>query len=909
MTREDLRVAVFRTAVRAYPRWIRQEYGPEMVRTFRDGLRDHAEEGWRYTVRAAWDAARGGLGERLREGPGPRERRATGGVGTMMEESWSDLRLAGRTLSRTPAFTVAAVAVLALGIGANTAIFSAVKTVLLAPAPFSDPEQIVFTDLSDSSTVEPGPPRPMAWSYPKYQMLARAEGRLVDPLAAFARRNLTLTGAGDPVLLNVEVVTPDYLDVLRIVPVHGRDFTETDDAPGAGHTVLLAHDLWTERLGGDPGVIGRTVMLEGRPVTVIGVAPPGFRGLTGSASAWVPVHTAADLTVPFLVSGAEAHWLRAIGRLPAEIPMQRLQERLREVGRAVVDAYPGDDPTRTSVVTADRMEEVRISDLARRGLTLLMLASGLLLVTACANLAGLLTARAASRDREVSVRRALGASRWRVARTFLAESLVLGLLGGAAALGVAWLGVRGLAAIWPYQFLQGTWNVGFTRPEAMTVDPTVLSYALGLAMVSALAFGLAPALAQTQREPGTALGGRSPTDGRTAGRLRRGLVALEVALALVLVVGAGLLARSLGELQRVDRGFEPGNLLTFSAVPSRSSPLSEDFAGFNDRSLERLVALPEVESAAVGCALPLAGHCWIGGVRTAGSRSWPVGDRPSVGINPVSDAFFGTLGIPILRGRGFTSEDGPDSPPVIILSQSAAELLFPDEDPLGQTMEVSASITPEGGPGARVVGIVGDALFDDPAAGSMPEAYLAHRQESGSDSYVLRTGGDPLAALPAVRAALAELAPDLPLYGIQTLDDLEAAATGDTRMLGGLLTAFALLALLLAATGVWAVVAYGVSRRTRELGLRMALGARAGEVVRLVVREDLSTIAAGLALGLPAAWLATRFLDSLLFEVSPADPAAFVGGTALLLLAGVAAAWLPARRATRLEPVEALRSE
>ncbi len=909
MIRERLRVAVFRLAVRAYPRWIRVEYGPEMVRTFRDGLADRTEEGWRYTARAAWDASRGGLRERLRERPGAQRRSVMGGVGTMMGESWSDLRLAVRTLGRTPAFTLAAVVVLALGIGANTAIFSAVKTVLLAPAPFPDPGELVFTDLSDSSTVEAGPPRPTSWSYPKYRILAEAEGRLVDPLAGFARRNLTLTGAGDAVLLNVEVVTPDYLDVLRIVPVHGRDFSEADDAPGAAHTVLLAHDLWVERFGADPGAVGRTIMLEGRPVTVIGIAPPGFRGLTGSASAWVPVHTTADLTVRFLVTGAEAHWLRAIGRLPAEIPMQRLQERMREVGRTVVAAYPGEDPTRTSVVTADRMEEVRISDVARRGLTLLMLASGLLLVTACANLAGLLTARAASRDREISVRRALGASRWRVARTFLAESLVLGLLGGGAAVGVAWLGVRGLAAIWPYQFLYGTWNVGFTRPEAMTVDPVVLAYALGLAMLSGLAFGLAPALAQSRKDPASALGGRSPSDGRAAGRVRRGLVVLEVALALVLVVGAGLLARSLGELQRVDRGFEPGELLTFSAVPSRSSSLAEDFAGFNDRALDRLEALPEVEAAAVGCALPLGGHCWIGGVRVAGSRSWPVGDRPSVGINPVSDAFFETLGIPVLRGRGFTSEDGPGTPPVIVLSQSAADLLFPGEDPLGQAMEVSASVTPEGKPGARVVGIVGDVLFDDPAKGSMPEAYLAHRQENGSDSYVLRTRGDPLAALPAVRAAMGELAPELPLYGVQTLDDLETAATGDTRMLGGLVAAFALLALLLAATGVWAVVAYGVSRRTRELGLRMAMGARAGEVVRLVVREDLGTIVIGLAVGLPAAWLATRFLDSLLFEVSPADPLAFAGGTALLLLAGLAAAWLPARRATRLEPVEALRTE
>lgn len=912
--KRELQVALFRVAVGLHPSWIRERYGDEMVQAFSEALADRPAGGWAFTLRAVIDAARSGVRERWGGPPSRRDQPSTGrtgaGLAGAMEDATSDVRLAARTLARTPGFSLAAILVLALGIGANTAIFSAVKAVLLTPAPFPAPEELVFLDLSDSSTVEAGPPRAAAWSYPKYRLLEDAESRVADPVAGFARRNLTLTGAGDAVLLNVEVVTPDYLEVLGIPPIQGRDFEDGDDDAEAPHTVLLAHSLWTERFGSDPSAVGRTVTLEGRPVEVVGITPPGFRGLTGSAQAWVPVHTASDLLSPIMVRGAEAHWMRAVARLPAGASMERLQERMREVGRGIVEVYPGEDPTVVSVVTASRLEDVRISPLARRALTLLMLASGLLLVAACANLAGLLAARATSRQREVSVRRALGASRGRIARTFLAESLVLSLAGGAVAVAVAVLGVKGLASVWPYRFVYGTWNVGFNRPEAMSVDGGVLAYTLAVAALCGLAFGLVPALQQGRGAPGAALGGRSPSDARDAGRLRRGLVALEVAVALVLVVGAGLLTRSMQELQGVERGFESGQLLTFSAVLPRSGVLAEDPAAFEQEAVRRLAALGEVESAGVGCALPLGGHCWIGAVRRAGDRSWPIGDRPPVGLNPVGDAFFGTLGIPVLRGRGFTSEDQAGGPPVVVLSESAAEVLFPGENALGQTVELSASLTPEDGPGAQVVGVVGDVLYDDPAQGPMPEAYLSHRQEGGAaGGYVVRTRGDALAALPAIREALAEVGPDVPLYGIQTLDDLEAAATGDTRLLGGLLGAFAVLALLLASTGVWAVVSYGVSRRTKELGLRMALGAPRSEVVRLVVRDDVKTLLVGLVVGLPAAWMTTRLLDTLLFEVSPSDPWAFSVGAVLLLVAGTAAALVPARRATRLEPLDALRSE
>jgi predicted permease len=586
------------------------------------------------------------------------------------------------------------------------------------------------------------------------------------------------------------------------------------------------------------------------------------------------------------------------------------------IGEGAEAAFPDGDPTVVRSGGARSLEEARTNPQARRSLLVLAVAAVLLLLVACTNLAGLFLARAGGRSRETAVRIALGASRWRVARGVLAESFLLAAAGGALALLVARAGVDLLAAAWPERFLYGGWNLRFADPATIELDRGALAFAAGLALLTGLASGLVPALAAARRDPGRDLRqgaagalGSPVRGGRRRFGLRGGLVAAEVAVTLVLVVGAGLLFRSLAELQAVDRGIEAEGLLVFEYSLPRTSRWAEDPVAFHQEYLERLRALPGVASASLGCAAPLGGHCMITLVREAGGTLYPEGSRPEIGVDFVDPAYFETLGVPLLGGRGFGPQDRPGSPPVVVLNETAARRLFPGGEALGRRIAMGVGLTPEGSEGAEVVGIVGDVLYDTPEKGVMAEAYLSVHQEEGGSTVFLRAEGEPLALLAPARAILSQLDPDVPLSGARTLGDLEARATADTRVLGGLLAVFAGLALLLAATGVWAVVAHTVAGRTRELGLRMALGAVPGSVVALVVRQGVGPAVSGVALGAALAWAGGRALQGLLFEVSPTDPATIAGAALFLLAVAAVAAWLPGRRASRIDPMAALRAE
>lgn len=741
-------------------------------------------------------------------------------------EWWTDLRIAARTLRKAPGFVVASVLVLALGIGANAAVFSAIRATLLSRPPFPNADRLVFLDLTDSSSARPGRPRAFPWSYPKYHVLEGIEDVPLEVSAAYAGRSITLTGDGAAAYVDGEFVSPHYLNVLGLEPSLGRDFRAADDASGAGLVVMLGYGLWRERFGADPSVVGRSVVLNGRSVTVVGVGPTGFEGLTGHARLWVPVQTGAVLLhAHFLFDGAQAHWLRVVARMRPGLTVEALDRRMRSVGRTVEETYPDSDPTVTRAAAAESMTDARVNDQARRALAVLGVAALLLLLVACANLAGLMAARAGDRAQEAAVRVALGAGRWRVARGFLAEAVLLALLGGALAAAVASYGVQGLAALWPHRFLDGSWNVRSAPVGSVGVDGTVLAFAGGVAVLVGLLFGAAPALSVGQADPARRLrGGATPSGSTRRPGLRSILAAGEIALALVLLVGAGLLLRSLGALEHVDRGYRPGNLVAFEYSIPRGSPLAADESAFTERLLQRLSALPDVQSAALACEPPVSGvHCMITNVRRAGSHRWSEGSRPAIGVHYVSDGYFGTLGVPVLSGRTFDSEDQADSRPVVVLSESAVRTLFPDGDALGKPVAMGTSLTADEGQAAEVVGIVGDVLYDRPELGVMPEAYISHRQEGGSNTIILRTRGAPLAAVPGARATLARMAPDVPLFRVRTMRDIEDAASADTRVLGILVATFAALALLLACTGVWSVVAFAVARRTREIGLRVAL--------------------------------------------------------------------------------------
>lgn len=905
---------LFRLALLCQPRWVRDAYGGEMEMAFAEGLRGRRGLGARlsFAARGLADVVASGLRERRRGEPLPDGRSIRGrGDGMMNGEGWTDLRVALRSLRRAPGFTLAAVLMLALGIGANTALFSAIRDALLTAPPFPEPDRIALLDLTDSSSVNPAPATSIPWSYPKYGALAAATDLPLVAVGAYAVRNLTLTGAGDATVLPVEVATPGYFDVLGVSVDLGRGFSADDDREGATPVALMSNELWTSRFGAAADLVGRDVMLNGQPVTIVGILPTGFRGLTGVAQLWVTPHGGAQLITPILVRAAQAHWMQAVGRMSPEATLESLRDRMRAVGQAAEAVAPDSDPTAVRGGSARGLMEVRVGERARRSLMVLSLASALLLVVACANLAGLLIARATARRRESAVRAALGAGRWRVARGLLAESSLLALMGGAASILVAWMASNWLATAWPTRSLSDAWNVDVVSVGGGRIDLGALAFAGGLSVVVGLVLGVAPALRSGRTRPGAHLREGPVGDARgSSGGLRGALVAGEIALALVLIVGAGLLLRSMQELQAVDRGYRPGNLLTFNVQAPRGSAWADDLAGFHELVQERLAGLPSIEAVGMGCVAPVSGHCMITGVRRAGERTWPEGSRAPVGVHYVSDAYFSTLDVPVRRGRTFDSRDQRGSTPVVVLSERAARELFPDGDALGQPMAMGVSLTPSDSEAtAEVVGVVADVLYNRPDEGPMAEIYISHRQEDSYGAFVLRTRADPLTVIPAVRAAVREIEPDAPLVSMRTLADVEANAMSDTRLLGFLLAAFAGLALLLACTGVWAAVAFTVSRRTREFGLRLALGARPGQVVASVVRRGLVTAGLGVALGLAAAWYGSRILETLLFEVGVGDPFAFGGGALALLAVATLAAWLPARRATRVDPVESLRAE
>ncbi|QSQ25964.1 ABC transporter permease [Pyxidicoccus parkwayensis] len=810
-----------------------------------------------------------------------------------MDTLAQDLRLAVRRLRRGPTFTLVALATLALGIGANVSIFSVVHAVLLRPLPMHDDARLVR--LYSLRTQGPGP------TSPPDLLDLREQTHAFDGLVGVANAAMTLGADGpetSPQKVQAGLVSPEFFRVLGVsVPV-GRALQVGDDAPGAPKVAVLSYALWQRRFGGDPSVLGRSFSFGGpEPWTVVGVAAPGF-DFPSHAEVWFPLLWDDSMRN---AQARGAHWLELYGRLAPGVSLEQARADASEVARRLAEQYPATNSGKG--VSVQPLRDVLVGNV-RPSLLLLLGAVGLVLLIACANLTHLLLARAASREGELSVRLALGASRGRLARELLIESAVLSVLGGGAGL---------LAAMWALDAMAVLGPRDIPRIEEVSLDGTVLAFTAGLSVLTTFLFGLVPALHASRADPGRGLRAMSSGSGGSAHRhrTRSTLIVVETSLAVLLLVSAGLLLRSFLHQQHADLGFRPEGVLTVKLdLPPRHYRFgSAEPAAFYERLLERVRAMPGVQSAGLVSGLPMDGVKWTIPMRDP-VRPVPQGTEPwQTRVRMLTPGALETLGAKVMRGRGLVSTDVGDSGRVVLINAEAARRFWPGEDPIGHTVETDMGWG-NGTFGGRVVGVVEDLAIDGPAAPAAPELFVPYDQARSTEmTLLLRTSGEPLTLLPSVRAEVRALDPALALGRARTLSSVTDGVVAPLRFYLLLVGLFAGAALMLAAVGLYGVVTYAVLQRTRELGIRMALGAREQQVMRMVLGHYLRLTAVGLVLGLALAMGVSRALTHLLSGVLPTDPLTY--GVVVVVLGGVAflATLLPARRASRVSPAIALRGE
>ncbi|HET7220954.1 MAG TPA: ABC transporter permease [Vicinamibacterales bacterium] len=819
-----------------------------------------------------------------------------------------DLSYAWRGLRRQPGFTFVAVITLALGIGANVAIFSLVNAVVLKPLPFADPDRLMAVHLVRPDADSPGISGQIVWSYPKYEVFRESQ-RVFESTTLFMPDEWNITGSDAPERVNGEWIEAAYLATLGISPQIGRSFAASETkTPASAPIVMLGHGFWMRRFGGDSTAIGQTLGLNGTPHTIVGVLPPSFHGLSGRTDIWVPLmtKTAGDLGEAY----NHSYWL--VARRRADVSVDQARAAVQLLGAQVNERYaPGGMNAGRPAwgATAVPLDDERVDPIVRRSLLLMLAAVAAVLLIVCLNLANLMMVRGLGRQREVAIRHALGASRVRIVRLMMTESLLLAAAGAAAGVAVAVGLVTAGASLLPdLSTLLQRQTGGLTRVGLATlgVDINTLLFTIAMTMTTAVLFGLAPAWRTARRDLTAAMRDGGATSHPSAGlSFRNMLIVGEVALALLLLAAGGLMLKSVSRLQAADLGFNPASLLTVGLTMPGEQYDAARATQLLTSLVDRLGASGQIGAVAYGSCAPLSGGCNGTTVKFPNRPAPPGTPSQPVGVIWVSPSYFDTLGVSIVRGRAFTDRDRVGQPKVVVVNESAARVLWKGQDPIGQRISLG-----QGGfqDGAEVVGIVRDVRYGAIERTVAPDVYIPLFQSTRRGGVIFVRGRvSPEASVAAIRAEVHALDPDLPLTNIKMMDDRFGDATWRTRMSAWLLGAFSTLALMLAAVGIYGVVSQTVAQRSRELGVRVALGASGADIVRLVLSRVCLSAIAGIALGVAVAVPLLRGLTALLYEVRPGDPIVLSSLAIMMLLVAVAAAYVPARRASRADPLAALR--
>jgi putative ABC transport system permease protein len=806
--------------------------------------------------------------------------RTTRGGLSVLANILRDVRYAIRQLARTPGFTIVAVLTLALGIGASSAIFSVVNGVLLRPLAYPNPDGLVRVHelLQKFGRFSVAPATFLDW---------RQQNTVFEHIAAFNATGATLVGSTGAERVAGGLVSWDMFDLLQVAPALGRTFRPEEDAPGRDSVVVLSHRMWQQRFGGDAGILGRSVTLSGMPVTVIGVMPASLAFMP-EAEFWRPLALAANPT-------RGGHFLAVIARLKPGITVEQAGAEMKTISERLAVQYPQFSANESAEVIG--LQENIVAGVRPALLTLLSAVAVVILI-ACANVANLLLVRASVRGKELAIRTALGAGRGRLVLQMLSESIVLALAGGGVGLLLAYLAIR------PIQTLSAG---SIPRVADISIDGSVLAFALGVSLATGILFGLAPAWQASRNTIGSVLkeGGRSSTG--AGGRwVRNGLLVAEVAMSIVLLVGAALLLRSFARLTSVDPGFRPERVLAFRvALPNSSYPQDPHKIGFFARLLEGLESLPDVAAAGMTQSLPMRGDYMLS-FTIQGQPEPKPNEGPSANYRVVSPGYFEAMGIPLVRGRAIASRDGEKAPKVAVVDQKFVDRHFPDRDPIGQGIDIG-----NGTDGFyEVVGVAGSIRDASLEANPAPTMYVPYDQDPFSGMWVVaRTAGNPAGLAASVRQTIQNIDRTLPAFAMTPLATVVSDSLAQRRFSMLLLGLFAFIALFLAAVGLFGVVAYSVSQRTQEIGLRMAIGAQRGDVLRLVVGGGMTLAVAGVFLGIACALAVARLVATMLYEVTPFDPVSYAATATVLLVVAALACYVPARRAMRVDPIVALRQE